>query len=362
MQATVALLRAFRQPLAIEQIALPTLAPGQALVRVEAAGVCGSDVHMWQGRDPRTPLPMILGHEGVGRIEELAGPHTDIHGQPVRVGQRILWERGVTCGRCHACAILHEPALCAQRWVYGIHRSSAEPPHLNGCYATHIVLDAATHLIPLDEASDPAMWVAASCSGATAAHGFDLTPVQVGQTVVILGPGPLGAFSILLARAAGAEQIVLIGGTGARLEICRALGATHVLSRHTTDDAERRATVLELTHGRGADVVIEAAGSLSATREALALVRPGGSVSLVGFGTPMGELPLWPFEDLVRRNVRLQGVWVSNVRHTLRAISLVRQYPDALRALVTHRYPLTQATHALEQVEQRETMKAVLLP
>ena len=92
------------------------------------------------------------------------------------------------------------------------------------------------------------------------------------------------------------------------------------------------------------------------------MVRHGGAVSLVGFGTPVGELRLAPFEQLVRKNVRLQGVWVSDVRHTLRAISLVRQQEQAFAALVTHRFPLSQATAALEAVAQREAMKVVIEP
>jgi len=258
--------------------------------------------------------------------------------------------------------VLREPALCTQRWVYGIYRSFLEPPHLNGCYASHLILAAGTHLIPLRDAADPVLFVAASCSGATAAHGFDLSPAQVGDTVVVLGPGPLGAFSVALARASGAEHIVIIGGTESRLALCQRLGATLALDRGRLSADERRAAVLELTHGRGADLVVEASGQVAAAREGLALLRHGGALSLMGFGTPVGEMAIAPFEEVVRKNARLQGVWVSDVRHTRRAISLVRQHAEAFGALVTHRFPLAEATAALAAVESREAMKAVLLP
>lgn len=362
MQATVALLTAFGAPLSVQEIEIPPLAEGQVLVRIEAAGVCGSDVHMWQGRDPRTPLPIILGHEGVGRIVDTCGERRDVHGQPVRSGQRFLWERGVTCGYCYHCAVLHEPALCNHRWAYGIHRSFRQSPHLNGCYASHIILDAMTPLIPLSDEVDPAHYVTASCSGATAAHGFDLSPAHIGDVVVIWGPGPLGAFSAALARVSGAEQIIVIGGTSARLALCEKMGATLTLNRRTTSASQRRQAVMDLTHGRGADLAVETSGTLDAAREALDLARHGGTVSWVGFGAPAGEMSLLPFESIVRKNVRLQGVWVSDLRHTLRAVSLVQQYPEALAALVTHRYPLEEATRALGEVETRDTMKAVLLP
>ena len=362
MRARAAVLRSFGAPLSIEDVEVPRLAEGQVLVEVEAAGVCGSDVHMWRGKDPRTPIPIILGHEGVGRVVELQGSHRDIHGDAVSPGDRVLWERGVVCGACHACAVLHEPALCSRRWVYGIHRSFSERPHLNGCYASHLVLHPATHLIPLGHVSDPAIYVAASCSGATAAHGFALSPAAIGDTVVVFGPGPLGAFSALLACAAGSEHIIVIGGTRSRLDLCARLGATATLDRTHTTQEERQEQVLDLTHGRGADLVVEASGSIAAAEEGLGLLRHGGALTLVGFGTPVGKMALSPFEMLVRKNARVQGVWVSDVRHTLSAISLVRQHEGALAGLVTHRLPLERATEALEKVERREAMKAVVSP
>jgi threonine dehydrogenase-like Zn-dependent dehydrogenase len=362
MRALAAILESFEAPLALREIEIPPLRDGQVLVEVAAAGVCGSDVHMWRGLDPRTPLPIILGHEGAGRVVETCGPRADIHGDPVSPGDRIVWERGVTCGACHACAVLGEPSLCSSRWAYGIHRSSQESPFLNGCYATHIVLDARTHLIPLQAEEDPAHFVAACCSGATAAHALDLAPVTVGDTVVILGPGPLGAFAAALARAAGAERVIVIGGTPERLALCARLGATHTLDRHAATAAQRLEIVRELTHGRGADLVLEASGSVAAASEALDLVRVGGSLALVGFGTPVGPMSLEPFEQIVRRNVRVQGVWVSDVRHTLRAISVVRQHREALAELVTHRFALQEATAALQAVEARDAAKVVLEP
>jgi threonine dehydrogenase-like Zn-dependent dehydrogenase len=362
MKATAAVLRAFNEPLTVEAFEVPRLEPGQVLVAVEAAGVCGSDVHMWRGHDPRTPLPIILGHEGVGRAVDVPGERHDVDGGRITPGQRLLWERGVSCGECYYCAVLGEPSLCPHRWTYGIHRSCAVPPHLNGSYATHIVLDARTPLFAVADGEDPAALVAASCSGATAAHGFELCPVSLGDVVAIVGPGPLGAFSAALARHGGASEVVVIGGTESRLDLCRQLGATVTLNRRTTDPASRLERVHDLTHGRGADLVIEASGSIAGAQEALELVRPGGALALIGFGAPAGPMSLLPFEALVRRGVRVQGVWVSDARHTARALALIRRQPEAFARMVTHRLPLDAATEALEAVASREAMKAVLLP
>jgi threonine dehydrogenase-like Zn-dependent dehydrogenase len=362
MKAQLAVLETFDQPLKLVEMPIPALAPGEVLVQVEAAGVCGSDVHMWRGKDPRTPLPMVLGHEGVGRIVDGPAGLQDIQGHEVSPGQRVLWERGITCGACYYCAVLAQPELCPQRWVYGIHRGLDLHPHLNGCYASHVILAPSTPLISLPEDLDPALFAPASCSGATAAHGFELSPARVGDTVVILGPGPLGAFSAALAKASGARQIVVIGGTAPRMDICCHLGATHTLDRHALSREIRREAVMDMTHGRGADLVVEASGSLSAAREGLDLLRPGGALSLVGFGTPVGQMSLEPFEHLVRKNVRVQGVWVSNVSHTLQAVSLVQGNAAEMDALITHRFALADAIQALRTVADRQAMKAVLLP
>lgn len=362
MNAQVALLEEFNQPLAIRELDVPPLEPGQVLVRVEAAGVCGSDVHMWHGHDPRTPRPIILGHEGVGRVVEVAGEKRDVDGLRLQPGERVLWNRGVTCGMCYYCTVVREPSLCTDRWVYGIYHSIYEPTFLNGCYATHILLDARTDIFHADEALDPAVLVPAGCSGATMAHAFELTPVSVGDTVLIYGPGALGAFAVAFARASGARYIVVVGGTPQRLALCKLLGATLLFNRHQTDVDTRREAVLDLTQGRGADLVVEASGSTAAMREGLDCVRHGGVLSLVGFGTPVGDITFPPFEKLVRKNLHLQGVWVSDTRHTQQAKTLIESRPEAFVALITHRFPLAEATTALETVARREALKAVLTP
>jgi threonine dehydrogenase-like Zn-dependent dehydrogenase len=362
MNALAAVLTKFDSPLELTEFIIPPLEPGQVLVQVSVAGVCGSDVHMWRGQDPRTPLPIILGHEGVGRVVDTHGPRCDIYGQAISPGDLVTWERGLACGRCYYCAVLHQPSLCAERWAYGIHRASTVPPYLNGCYASHVILDARTDLIPLVQGDDPALIVAACCSGATAAHTFDLVQLQAGDTVVVFGPGPVGMFSIALARAAGAERVIMVGGSAGRLALCARAGATTVLDRHATSVDERRQAILDLTHGRGADLVIEASGAVPAAMEGLDLLRSAGTLALVGFGTPVGPMALLPFEQIVRKNVCVQGVWVSDIRHALRAVSVIRRDPRALAGLVTHRFPLVQATEALVAVERREALKAVLVP
>ncbi|MGQ9674494.1 MAG: zinc-binding dehydrogenase [Chloroflexota bacterium] len=362
MKARVSVLRSFGEPLQVEEVPFPELGPGEVLVRVLAAGICGSDVHMWRGQDPRTPLPITLGHEGVGKVERIAGIKKTVDGQQLAPGDVVIWNRGVACGRCYWCIIARTPALCPNRWAYGIHRSFSEGSHLNGCYATHLVLHSNTDILMAPSGVKPEALVAASCSGATAAHAFDLSPCRIGDSVLVQGVGPLGAFAIAFARASGAREIIAIGGTENRMELCRMLGATTVIDRKSTTGEERKALVMELTDGRGVDLAIEASGSVEAFQEGPSYVRVGGTYSVPGIAEPRGMVPFDVFRDLARKNLRLQGVWVSDARHLRQAVALVQKNPEAFAALVTHVFTLEEATTALETVEARRAMKAVIIP
>lgn len=352
----------FNQPLEAKEVEIPKLEKGQILVKIAAAGVCGSDVHMWRGEDPRTPLPIILGHEGVGTVVEMKGAKTTVLGEQVAVGDLILWNRGVTCGECYYCAELNEPWLCQNRQVYGINKSSAIAPYLNGCYSEYMILTAHTDLFKLDKAIDPAIMVSASCSGATVAHAFDTHSPKYGDTVLVQGPGPLGLYATAFAKNRGASQIIVIGGSGNRLEMCREFGATHILNRRTTSLEERHAAIMNLTQGRGVDMALEAVGDPSAVHEGLKLVRPGGAYLSVGFSQPPGLSNVDFFLEVVRKNLKIQGVWVSSTRHTYQAMKLVENNRELFAKMITHKYSLDQADDALAVMASHEALKAVLIP
>jgi threonine dehydrogenase-like Zn-dependent dehydrogenase len=355
-------LEKFNEPLLMKSFPIPKLKEGEVLVRVKAAGICGSDVHMWEGRDPRTRRPMILGHEGVGEIAEINGKKKDVDGNPLGVGDKVLWNRGVVCGHCYFCRVKMEPSLCTNRWVYGIHTSAAEPPYLTGNYAEYLPLVREVDLFKIETKVDLQVLVPASCSGATAAHALDLSRIQSGDSVAVLGVGPLGIFTIAFARSSGASQIVAIGGTEERLRICKAFGATLLLNRHRLSREERKEAVLEATHGRGVDVAFEMAGEPEAMKEGISLARTGGACVSAGFGEPHGTMEVDCFHDIVRKNLCLQGIWVSELRHTHMALRLMMNHLKEFERLITHRFPLEQANEALQVMKRKEAVKAVLIP
>lgn len=355
-------LEQFNEPLVLRELDIPVLEEGQVLVRIDAAGVCGSDVHMWKGEDARTRLPMILGHEGVGTIEEMKGVKTDINGKSLKPGDRILIHRGLSCGTCYFCTIRNKPWLCRQRKVFGINISASQPPFLNGCYARHMILAAGTHVIKVAKEVDPAALVAASCSGSMAAHAFSLNPPEYGDTVLIQGPGPIGLYAVAFAKAVGVTNIIVIGGSENRLELCRQFGATMLLNRRLTTIEERREQVFGVTDGRGADMVIEAVGDCSAVHEGLDLARVEGTYLSVGFSQPAGVCEVDFYRQVVNRNLKIQGVWVSGAQHTARALELTLNNLELFQKIVTHRFKLEEASEAIQAMAGRDGLKVVLEP
>jgi len=362
MEARAAVLKKFNEPLEIETFPLPELREGEILVKVEAAGVCGSDVHMWEGRDPRIRLPMILGHEGAGEIVEMRGEKKDVYGLPLRIGDKVLWNRSITCGHCYFCKVKMEPSLCPERWVYGIHTTCSTPPYLTGNYGEYLLLVRETDLFKMESDGDLKLFVPASCSGATAAHAFSLSGIEAGDSVLIQGVGPMGIFAVAFATSYGASKVMVIGGTEERLKMAQVFGATHCFNRHRLSQKERRETVMELTQGRGVDVVFEMAGEPEALKESLSLVRVGGTCVSAGFGEPHGSIELDCFYDLNRKNLHLQGIWTSDVRHTHMAIQLITKRLKDFKRLITHTFPLEQANEALKVMKKKEAVKAVLVP
>lgn len=301
MKMKAAVLKEFNQPLAIEEREIPPLENGEVLVRIKASGVCGSDVHMWKGKDPRISLPLILGHEGVGVIEDVKGERKDIFEDRIESGDFVIWDRGFTCGNCYFCTIKKESFLCPNRQVYGI--------FIDGCYATHLTLLKKTKIIKVEKKIDPAILVSISCSGATTAHTIELCNICQGDTVVIQGPGPMGIFALVFAREKGAGKIIVMG-TGMdkeRLKLCLEFGASETLNIDEISFEERLSSIKEKTNGLGAGAVIDCTGSPHAIREGLRMTAPGGTYALPGIATPIGEVPISFYEDVARKNVRISG-------------------------------------------------------
>jgi threonine dehydrogenase-like Zn-dependent dehydrogenase len=328
------------------------------------AGICGTDVHLWLGQLP-IPLPVIMGHETVGRVERLgSGSVSDWRGAQVSEGDRITWASSIVCGHCYYCRLKQQPTRCLSRKAYGISYCADEIPHLRGGYAQYIVLRKGTSLFRIPDSLPSEAVIGGGCALTTAIHGLERAPVRAGDNVVIQGAGPVGLAALALSRDAGAAKIIVIGAPEQRLALATRFGATLVISIEANPDAAaRRNLVLEQTDGFGADVVIECVGHPSAVAEGLELCRDGANYLVLGQYANAGDVAINP-HTITRKQLNVVGSWAFEPRHVHRALNWLNTtgWKNHFAAEVTHRFSLESANEALEAVRQHRSGKAVIIP
>jgi 5-exo-hydroxycamphor dehydrogenase len=357
-----AVLVAANQPLEIWERPVAEPAAGEVLVRLTHGGVCGTDVHFWRGEVP-LPGPVVLGHEGVGVVEALgAGVGTDYAGAPLAVGDRVYWQPVAPCQRCYACTVLGDVSMCENAFA-GVFGDASGPTAASYCDYATLRAGLPFYRVPDDTPSDAV--IALGCALPTLLQGLErLGGIRPGMSVVVQGCGPVGLAATLLAQLSGAAPLIVIGAPARRLAVARQFGAAHTLDMHDmVDQEERIARVWQLTGGRGADVVIEAAGALPAFGEGLQLVARGGRYLVVGLWSAPGTVPVEP-RLINNRNLRIIGTALAQPRHLYQALQVVqaqhRHLP--LAEMVTHRYRIEDSQQALEAVARLETIKAVITP
>jgi len=364
-EVRAAVLTAYEKPLEIRKYpAVERAGPGEALVRVEMAGICGTDVHLWLGQ-LAIPLPVILGHETAGRIEALGeGLSTDWRGVPLKVGDRVTWASSVICGVCYYCRQKLQPTRCVARKAYGISYCADEPPHLRGGYAEAILLRAGTAIFRIPDNVPTEAVVGAGCALTTAIHGIERATISWGDTVVIQGTGPVGLAALAIAKEAGAARVVAIGGPEHRLRMAQEFGADAVIDIAATREVtERRKRVCEEVGAFGADVVIECVGHPEAVNEGMDLCRDGGKFLVLGQYADAGTIDFRP-HTITRKQLQVIGSWGFEPRHVHAGLNLLERsdWKHRFAAEVTHRFPLAEANEALETVRQWRSGKTVIVP
>jgi threonine dehydrogenase-like Zn-dependent dehydrogenase len=382
--ARAAVLEQFRSPLTLREFPLPPkLEPGGALVRVEMAGICGTDVHLWKGELP-IGLPIILGHETVGRIEQMGdGLDRDWTGHALKIGDRVTWNSATSCGRCFYCAEKQQPTRCPQRRAYGIGYRCDAAPHFLGGYAELHYLRPTTTIFRLPDDLATESVIGAGCALITAIHGVEricsgsgasadptalhkmpVLPALWRDRVVVQGAGPVGIAALAVAKNAGAKQLIVIGGPKHRLELARSFGAEHVLDiDEVREPAARLEAVRQWTGGHGADVVLECVGSPVAVVEGVELCRDGGKYLVLGHYCDAGPVAFNP-HVITRKQLQVFGSWSSEPRHLHAAIEFLRVYPREypFASMVSHRFGLDQANQALQTTASWQSAKSVIVP
>jgi threonine dehydrogenase-like Zn-dependent dehydrogenase len=346
----------------LREVEEPQLESDSALLAVELSEVCGTDVHLQQGRLEGVPYPLVPGHVSVGRLEKTRGRVADIEGRPLDEGDRVTFlDVHRTCHACWHCLVARASTRCPRRKVYGITYGLSDG--LSGGWAEKLYLKPGTLCIPLDRA-DPETFMAGGCSLPTALHAVERADIRLGDTVLVLGSGPVGLSSVILSHMRGALRVLCIGAPAHRLAAARAVGAADVLNIEDHDEQERLAWVLSQTNGRGVDVTIEATGAPPAVTHAMRFTRDAGVVVIVGQYTDHGETTFNPHLDLNRKHLDLRACWGSDYSHFHRAAQLISDPSRALpwTHLKLQRFPLTQTNEALHAVSTASTIKALIDP
>jgi alcohol dehydrogenase len=324
------------RPLTIRSFPLPDLSEGELLVRVRLATICGSDLHTVQGR--RTVgCPTVLGHETVGTVAALAPVVVplDLAGQPLAVGDRIIWSVLVHCGECFFCTA-GLPQKCEHLFKYG--HEPLGVGGLHGGLATHCILKRGTVVLRVPPELSDAVAAPAGCATATVAAALRHASDLAGRSVLIQGAGLLGLTAAAWARERGASAVIACDVHAQRLDLAGTFGATHALR---ADAADLRERILNLTGGRGVDVALEMSGAAQAVLDGIEFLRPGGQAVWIGSVFP-AQAPAFCPERVVRKHLTIHGVHNYRPDDLQAALAFLtahhKRYPFA--GLVGGPYPL----------------------
>lgn len=325
---------------------VPSL-PGDdwVLIRVRAAGVCGTDLHIWHDQFPYWP-PVILGHEFSGEIVEIGSAVTGY-----APGDRVVAEpHSLACGRCDMCRQGHIQICSSKRSPgWGI----------DGAFADYIAMPALLlHRIPVGVPFDLA---AVAEPLAIVVHQVaERGRVECRDTVVVVGTGLIGLLSVFVARAMGAGKIIVTGLATAekyRFEAAVRLGADITVNIEREDPVE---LVKRETDGKGADLIVETSGAAPAIGQAIAMVRPKGRISAIGL-TSRPEVPV-PWNAAMLKGIDLLFNMSSSYTSWHRALGLISDRGEAIEPLISHRAPLSQWQSVFTDLEQEKGIKALFIP
>ncbi len=328
----------------LREVPVPTPGAGEVLVRVQAASVCGTDLHIFNW-DPwaegRIHPPLIPGHEFSGVVAAV-GPRVTA----VKEGDFVSAEMHVACGKCLQCRI-GQAHICQHVRILGVDS--------DGAFASFVIIPE-TNIWKLSP-SIPRDWCSLLDPLGNAVHTALAGPIAA-QTVLVTGCGAIGLFSIAVARACGAAKVFASEVNEHRRSVAAAMGADLALDP-TAGDAEER--ILEATNGTGVDVLLEMSGHPAAIRQGFALLRTGGRASLLGIPSEPMELDL--ARDIIFKGATVQGINGRKIFETwFQMEALLASGKLDLEPVITHRLKLSEFARAMELLKSGEAIKVVLKP
>lgn len=322
--------------LEVEHVALPQMGAGDALIQVEACGFCGSDLNIVAGTHPRARAPLTLGHELSGRIVRMDGPAHEL-----AAGDRVTAYPLISCGTCHPCT--HgNPHVCRQLRLFGF--------DVDGGMAQFVKLPIESLMkLPQDM---PARIGALIEPLAVAVHGVGRAVLEDVELAVVLGAGPIGILTTLVARSRGVPNVLISDVLPSRLELAGSLGLTTVAAGEAL-----RTRVMELSNQNGADLVFECAGHPSSAREMTALARSRGVIVNVSVFKKPVEIDM---QAVNFKEIEILGSRVYEREDFQSAIELAMHLP--LDNIITREFPLHDVSSAFELFRAGKVCKVLIIP
>ena len=329
---------------AVKDIPVPKPKPTEVLVQIKATGLCYTDMSIlngqYKGRKP-VPIPIIIGHEGAGVV---AGAGEDV--SMLEVGHRVGFEALSGCGRCYNCRTGNKN-MCTDWNHIGI--------TYDGTFAEYMVIsESLVHVLPESvEFADAALLEPLSLVVRSIEH----VQPMIGESAVIVGPGTVGLLHLQALAAAGISKLIVVGLDidKIRFGIAEKIGATHIINASKENPVE---AVLDITDGRGADIVIETASSPKVWDFLLDIAAAKGRISVFGLYPESNFKPL----TLIRKGVTMYGDVAFLQRHFMRAIGWLESGKLSVQTLVTKRFALEQAKDAFDAFKHKETVKCLFEP
>jgi L-iditol 2-dehydrogenase len=324
----------------------PEIGPQDVLIQVAACGICGSDIHGYDGSTGRRIPPLVMGHEAAGTVTKAGAAVTKFSS-----GDRVTFDSTISCGHCFFCA-RGDINLCDNRKVLGV---SCDEYRQHGAFADLVAVpqNICYHL-PDDLPFKHAALIEAV---SIAVHAANRTPVRLGDTAVVVGSGMIGLLVIQAIRLAGCSTVIAVDLDENKLNKALDLGADHVLKADAVNVPDE---VRKLTGGRGADAALEVVGATTTIRTCIDSVRKGGNVTLVGNVSPSVEVPL---QAIVSRELTLHGSCASSGEYP-ECIALLQRGAIKVDSLITATATLDDGPAWFERLHAGEpgAMKVIIQP
>jgi threonine dehydrogenase-like Zn-dependent dehydrogenase len=325
----------------IEDVAKPRAGPAEVLIRVKAVGICGSEIHAYEGLSKRRVPPLVMGHEFAGIVEEVSEGPTEL-----ALGDRVVVSPAVHCGACEEC-LSGRTNTCQARRHVGL--------DFPGAFAEYVrVPNCVCYRMPDSIGFEEAALAEPLSVGA---HATSVANVRDGDIVLVLGSGIIG-LSCLIGAREKAKLILVSDVFDSRLNFARLFGADATIDASTTDTV---AEVQRITSGRGVDVAMEAVGVEQTVRQAVSSVKEAGRVTLVGLLEETARLSIL---QIGLKEIQVKGSYGRTDNDFRNALRLLEMRGPTIRRLITHTFPLDRISEAFETMstQKRSTMKVLLLP